>query len=27
VRRFPQATHWIIHDAPDLVRDALLDHL
>ena len=27
VRRFPQGTHWIIHDAPDLVRDALLGHL
>ncbi len=27
VRHLPQATHWIIHDAPDLVRDALLDHL
>ena len=27
LRHLPQATHWIIHDAPDLVRDALLDHL
>ena len=27
VRRLPQASHWIIHDAPDVVRDALLDHL
>ena len=27
VRHLPQATHWTIHDAPDLVRDALLDHL
>lgn len=27
IRRLPQATHWIIHDAPDIVRDALLDHL
>lgn len=27
VRHLPQATHWIIHDAPDVVRDALLDHL
>ena len=27
VRHLPQATHWIIHDAPDIVRDALLDHL
>ena len=23
----PQATHWVIHDAPEVVRDALLDHL
>jgi len=27
VRHLPQAGHWIIHDAPDVVRDALLDHL
>ncbi len=27
LRRLPQATHWVIHDAPDIVRDALLDHL
>jgi pimeloyl-ACP methyl ester carboxylesterase len=27
VRHFPEGTHWIIHDAPDVVRDALLDHL
>jgi pimeloyl-ACP methyl ester carboxylesterase len=27
VRHLPQATHWIIHDAPEIVRDALLDHL
>ncbi len=27
VRHLPQATHWIIHEAPDIVRDALLDHL
>ncbi len=27
VRHLPQATHWIIHDAPGVVRDALLDHL
>ena len=27
VRHLPQATHWVIHDAPDVVRDALLDHL
>ncbi len=27
VRHLPQATHWTIHDAPDIVRDALLDHL
>jgi len=27
VRHLPQASHWIIHDAPDVVRDALLDHL
>ena len=27
VRHLAQASHWIIHDAPDVVRDALLDHL
>jgi pimeloyl-ACP methyl ester carboxylesterase len=27
LRRIPQATHWVIHDAPEVVRDALLDHL
>ncbi len=27
VRHLPQATHWVIHDAPEVVRDALLDHL
>ncbi len=27
IRRLPQATHWVIHDAPEVVRDALLDHL
>ena len=27
LRRFPRATHWIIHDAPEVVCDALLDHL
>ncbi|WP_170153138.1 alpha/beta fold hydrolase [Roseiarcus fermentans] len=27
IRHLPQATHWIIHDAPEIVRDALLDHL
>jgi pimeloyl-ACP methyl ester carboxylesterase len=27
VRHLPQAGHWILHDAPELVRDALLDHL
>ncbi len=27
LRHLPQATHWVIHDAPEIVRDALLDHL
>jgi pimeloyl-ACP methyl ester carboxylesterase len=27
LRHFPQATHWIIHDEPEVVRDALLEHL
>jgi pimeloyl-ACP methyl ester carboxylesterase len=27
LRRLPQATHWSIHDQPEVVRDALLDHL
>ena len=27
LRHLSQASHWVIHDAPDLVRDALLDHL
>ena len=27
LRHLPQATHWILHDAPEAVRDALLDHL
>ena len=26
LRRLPLATHWIIHDAPEVVRDALLEH-
>ena len=27
VRHLPQASHWILHEAPDVVRDAILDHV
>jgi epoxide hydrolase 4 len=27
VRHLPQATHWVHHDAPEIVRDAILEHL